>query len=271
MTEAPVVFLDSGIGGLPYLKWVSDRVRRLPLVYIADTRYFPYGELPEDEVRRVVVETSKKIFETLKPAMLVIACNTASVAALQDVRDIAACPIVGTVPAVKPAAASGGKTIGVLATERTVESPYLDNLVTAFASGSDVRRQAAGDIVRFVENRWLDEGDEGAVPVVLGALEKLKSYGVDTLVIGCTHFLHVLPVLSDIMGRNVRMVDSRDGVGRRILSLMNLEVDDPAGESDSAPTDRPVLRKFYVTESGESDSRYRRFSREYGLQWSGEL
>ena len=263
MTEKPVVFLDSGIGGLPYLSWISERSDIGPLIYVADTENFPYGELPEERVRRAVVGAAERIIRALDPSMLVIACNTASVAALEDVRAVTDCPVVGTVPAVKPAAEEEGGIIGVLATERTVRSPYLDNLVDAFASHRDVRRQPAGDIVRYVEERWLEEGEDGAVPVIRPALEKLREADISSLVIGCTHFLHVLPAISRTMGGDVKMIDSRDGVGRRILHLLGRSTDrKAAGRTDG---------RFYVTRSGESDSRYRRFARQYGLNWSGEL
>ena len=263
MTEQPVAFLDSGIGGLPYLSWVSDRSDAGPLIYIADTENFPYGELPEKDVTRVVVRTAGRVFRNLNPALLVLACNTASVAALDQVRAIASCPVVGTVPAVKPAAEEEGGTIGVLATERTVSSPYLDNLVEAFAAHRIVHRQAAGDIVRYVEERWLDEGEDGAIPVMRPALEKLRESDISSLVIGCTHFLHVLPAISRTMGSGVTMVDSRDGVGRRILDLLDVPLDRKAG--------RRTDGRFYVTGSGETDSRYRRFAEQYGLAWAGEL
>lgn len=276
MTESPVVFLDSGIGGLPYLEQVSRQNIRHPLIYVADTQHFPYGELSDRELKSAVVETSAKIFDVFKPALMIIACNTASVSALAEVRAIASCPVVGTVPAVKPAAASGnGSAIGVLATEATVNSPYLDNLVEAFASDRKIYRQAAGDIVRFVEQRWLEEGEEGAAPVVGPALEQLKSAGVESLVLGCTHFLHVLPVISRIMGRDVKMIDSRDGVGRRILYLLDEGRSGLGDSSEDAEAPKPdgstVRGRFYVTQPGESDSRYHRFAEAYGLDWGGKL
>ncbi len=264
MIDSPIVFLDSGIGGLPYLQWLKQRYSG-PLIYVADTAFFPYGELSEPRIKEVVTDTSKRIFSSLSPKLLVIACNTASVSALEEVRSIAPCPVVGTVPAVKPAAASAGSApIGVLATDGTVNSPYLDNLVESFASDRSVVRQAAGDIVRYVEDEWLDSGEKGAIDVMRPALENLKLAGVGSIVLGCTHFLHVTAVISAAMSPDVKLIDSRDGVGRRILHLL---------ESSDKPTSIPTSEQglFYVTVSGLRDDRYRQFAGNYGLSWGGTL
>ena len=270
MTDRPIVFLDSGIGGLPYLDWIAHRRPELPVSYVADTRYFPYGELESREVEAAVLETADRIFTELNPEMLVLACNTASVAALDGLRRVAPCPVVGTVPAVKPAARiCGDSPIGVLATSGTVNSVYLDNLVNSFAPDREVIRQAAGNIVRYVEEFWLDDGDAGALPVVEPALSRLRAMGVRSLVIGCTHFLHVLKPIGDFMGEDVNLVDSRDGVGRRILHLYE-EGRQQRPRSISEDT-QPGENSFYVSLAGKSDQRYKRFADLYKLRWRGEL
>ena len=267
MIDSSVAFIDSGIGGLPYLDWIRTRRPDLPVTYLADTAHFPYGDMKSEDVRGAVVDAVRRLLSKGTPRLLTVACNTASVIALEDIRAIAPCPVVGTVPALKPAAGLPvDGPIGVLATSGTVDSPYLDRLVSAFAGGREVVRVAAGDIVRFVEERWLDEGDSGAVPVLERALDTLKISGVGSVVLGCTHFLHVLKPIKEMMGPDIPLVDSRDGVGRRILSLLGESASLPEGDTiHSAPGE------FLVTGCGSSDDRYKHFAERHGLDWSGEL
>jgi len=264
MIDSSITFLDSGIGGLPYLDWIRLKRPELPLTYIADTANFPYGDLSPEEIRNAAVEAVCNILKHGTPAVLVVACNTASVTALEEIRAVAPCPVVGTVPAVKPAA--GLKVdgpIGVLATSGTVDSPYLDSLVSSFVRGREVVRVSAGDIVRYVEEDWLEDGDQGAIPVMKRAIGTLKESGVGSVVLGCTHFLHLIKPIKKMIGEDVPLVDSRDGVGRRILSIIdedNLMRD--AGASGGT---------FMVTEPGDSDERYRRFAVLHGLNWAGVI
>ncbi len=269
MIETSIAFIDSGIGGLPYLDWVRKRRPDLQFSYIADSANFPYGDLSPDEVKNAVVGAVEKVLRLGSPRLLVIACNTASVTALEDIRAISPCPVVGTVPAVKPAA--GLKVdgpIGILATSGTVDSPYLNSLVSAFASDREVIRVAAGDIVRFVEERWLDEGDDGAVPVMERAVNTLRDSGVGSVVLGCTHFLHLINPITKMIGGNIPLVDSRDGVGRRILALLD------SGNNGSEMSNNDIgTGTFYVTDKdrGLRNNRYQRFTELYGLNWAGEL
>lgn len=254
-----VAFLDSGIGGLPYLAWVKATRPNLNVAYYADTAHFPYGELNLTDLKSAVLTASQCILDRLNPELLAIVCNTASVAALEEVRRIAACPVVGTVPAVKPAAkGSGTAPIGLLATRGTVDSPYLDRLVNAFAFHRTIIRVAAGNIVRYVEESWLDDAGQGLDAVLEQALSELKAAQIESLVLGCTHFLHVLDPIKQRLG-NVRIVDSLDGVGRRILSLLG-EKSHEQGKSC-----------FYLSQKGTREANYRRFAATFNLVWGGIL
>jgi glutamate racemase len=269
MIDSSVVFIDSGIGGLPYLQWVRENRPSQKVVYVADTKNFPYGERSAAEVRKAVVSLAENVIRAGSPRLLVIACNTASVLALEDIRKLSPVPVVGTVPAVKPAAAvsSSGK-IGVLATEGTVNSVYLDHLVKRFAGNLDVLKVAAGDIVRYVEEQWIYDRGIGAYKIMSGAVSELVSAGVDSIVLGCTHFLHVTETIKEICGPEIRLVDSRDGVGKRILYLLD--------HSDKPATGSPESENgFFYISGGCSEKnctdRYRDFALRYNLEWGGEL
>lgn len=260
--HSSIAFLDSGLGGLPYLQWVRRRRPDLRFTYFADTENFPYGERREHEVRDAAVGAARRIFARGTPKLLALACNTASLAALEEIRSFAPCPVVGTVPAVKPAAERpDGRPIGVLATRSTIDSPCLDALIASFAPDRRVIRSAAGDIVRYVEESLLGEADPGPGAVMLRALESLREAKVGSVVIGCTHFLHILDFIADHMGAGVQLVDSREGVGRRILELIR---GDRAPENSKRGTDA-----FFVTRGGKNTERCRMFARLFGLKWAG--
>jgi len=265
MIDNSIAFLDSGIGGLPYLDWVRTNCPHLKFSYIADSAHFPYGELSAKLLRRVVLDTVERIFAVGTPRLLVIACNTASVTALDTIRRVSPCPVVGTVPAVKPAAIlTGNRPIALLATRRTIDSPYLDRLISAVAPEKQVMRVRANDIVRFIEEQWLDEGVPGAMELLEPALNELRSAGVGTVVLGCTHFLYVFDLIAQGLGEDVVIVDSRVGVGRRVLSLLE-------EKSDSRPDFLAQDNSFYVTSQEKDHLRYTRFARIHGLHWAGTL
>ena len=260
--HSSIAFLDSGLGGLPYLQWVRRRCPDLRFNYFADTANFPYGERREHEVRDAAAGAARRIFARGTPKLLALACNTASLAALEEIRSFAPCPVVGTVPAVKPAAERpDGRPIGVLATRSTIDSPCLDALIASFAPDRRVIRSAAGDIVRYVEESLLGEADPGPGAIMLRALESLREAKVGSVVIGCTHFLHILDFIADHMGAGVQLVDSREGVGRRILELIR---EDRAPENSKRGTDA-----FFVTRGGKNTERCRMFARLFGLEWAG--
>lgn len=285
MIESSVVFIDSGIGGLPYLDWLKERRPELPLYYFADTAHFPYGDLSVQMVRGAIVEMVRLLQGLGTPRLIVIACNTASVLALDNIRKVAKCPVVGTVPALKSALSSQGP-IGVLATARTVQSPYLDELVSTFASGREVVKVAAGDIVNYVEENWFAEEKEGVLDVIRPAIEKLKKFHVGSVVIGCTHFFYVMQSIKTLIGAEIPIVDSIDGVGRRILSLLSLEKSQlefrgrgsfqrsGANVQDNLNSNAPRESHsggFMVSRGGIRDGRYRRFAQVRGLDWIGEI
>ena len=258
--------LDSGIGGLPYLQWLKDHLPQERLVYIADAAHFPYGERQAEDVRRVVVSVAQSLIERDNPKLLLVACNTASVLALEELRASLPIPVVGVVPAVKTAAQLGTGTVGVLATPRTVENGYWEQLVQEYAPERTVRGYAAPDLVRLVE--------EGSPPQERKKLlerwaQRLVDDRVDVLVLGCTHYLHLSSELAQILGSGVHIVDSRDGVGRRVQQVLS--------EKGGLAAQRDGDDEFWFTVTpewsqprlSEAEVRYREWARRFGLQLGG--
>ena len=156
MTRRPVAFLDSGIGGLPYLAAARLLLPSAPYVYLADRENFPYGDRTPERITAAVTAAVQRLLTSAHPRVVVIACNTASVVALPALRARFDLPFVGVVPAVKTAAAStpGGR-FGVLATQQTVEGEYLRGLIASHAPGCTVVALPAAGLVRFVEEDLL--------------------------------------------------------------------------------------------------------------------
>ena len=273
---APLVFIDSGIGGLPYLKWVRERVPNENFVYIADRKNFPYGPKSAGEVFAAVKECVDKALAVYNPKLFVLACNTASVCALEGLR--AAFPgrtFVGTVPAVKPAAEySKNKRIGVLATAATVHAQYLDDLIARFAPFCTVIRVAGADIVSFVEKKFFTATQEERHWIVADAAARFRAEGVDVVVLACTHFLYLFREISVELTDSVLIMDSREGVGRRVISLLSGgREEDPANGAPPAPQPcpSPGYARLYLTGDAPPDEQYAFFAASFGLDLAGTL
>jgi glutamate racemase len=217
------VFLDSGAGGLPYLGAYSKLNPARPLLYVADKKNFPYGEKTKAVLVSLLAELSSRIKKHFSPALIVLACNTASVSALAELRQcFPDTDFVGTVPAVKPALLSSAKKhIAVLGTERTIQDSYIDHIAESTASACTVTRIAAGELVDFVERR-LDYADMAErLAIAKKYIDPVRDCGADALVLGCTHFLFLLDQFREAAAPDIRVFDSVKGVCLRIESLLS--------------------------------------------------
>lgn len=232
VTAGPILFLDSGVGGLS----VVDAVRRLlgdvALVYCADNGGFPYGTKGEAEVSARVAGLLGRLAERLDPSLVVIACNTASTIALSHVRGVlGGVGIVGTVPAVKPAAErSRTRVIGVLGTEATVRQPYVAELSARFAADCTVLRYGSAALVAAAEAKLRGAAVDPAVvrAALDGLLAQPGGARMDTLVLACTHFPLLESELAAAAPRPLAMVHGADGIARRVASLLGAQVPPPA-------------------------------------------
>ncbi|UTC68180.1 MULTISPECIES: glutamate racemase [unclassified Treponema] len=214
------VFIDSGIGGLPYLRHLKEIEPQSSCAYVADTKHFPYGEKTLEEVIEYTQNLVKKIIEELRPSVIIIACNTMTVSALSHLREKFDIPFVGTVPAIKPAVlASKNKKIAVLATERTVNDIYVQNLIDEFGADCKFFMRADSVLVSKIENSLLSGSEEDKKAAIRPAVEFFKSAGTDTAVLGCTHFLHLRDEFKAVCEPDIRIVDSLDGVVNRALKI----------------------------------------------------
>src|SRR5512147_1928261 len=193
---APLLFFDSGVGGLSVLGPARQLLPTAPIVYAADSAGFPYGKRTEAELATRVPALLGRLVERFRPRLAVIACNTASTIALDHARAALDIPVVGTVPAIKPAAElSKSRVIGVLGTEATVRQPYVDDLAARFAADCTVIRHGSPELVELAEDKLA--GDEISIEAVKAAARPMFDAAngdrIDTVVLACTHF----PLLED--------------------------------------------------------------------------
>jgi len=218
----PVLLFDSGVGGLSVLAEVRAALPNAPIVYAADNGGFPYGTKTEEEISARVPALLGRLAERYRPRLIVIACNTASTIALAGVRTALDLPIVGTVPAIKPAAEqSQTRVIGVLGTNATVRQPYVDDLSAKFASDCLVLRHGSADLVQLAETRLRGEptSDEAYADVMAGLLDQAGGDRMDTVVLACTHFPLVADRLAAVSPRPLTFVDGAKGIARRVAYL----------------------------------------------------
>ncbi|WP_374944075.1 glutamate racemase [Sphingomonas sp.] len=218
----PILFFDSGVGGLSIVAPARAALPRAPFVYVADSAGFPYGTRDEADIAARVPVLLGRLAERYRPRLIVIACNTASTIALPAVRAALDLPVVGTVPAIKPAAAmSKTRTIGVLGTDATVRQAYVDDLAARFASDCTVLRHGSAALVELAEAKLRGEAPvAGAFAAVLdGLLGQPGGEAIDVVVNACTHFPLVEAELAAAATRPLRFVDGGEGIARRIVAL----------------------------------------------------
>jgi len=228
--NAPILFFDSGVGGLSVLAPTRALLPNAPIVYAADSAGFPYGKRSEAELATRVPALLGRFVERYHPRLVVIACNTASTIALDHARAALDLPVVGTVPAIKPAAEiSKSRVIGVLGTEATVRQPYVDDLAAKFASDCTIVRHGSPELVELAEAKLagepvgVDAVKDGAQPM----FEAPDGTRIDTVVLACTHF----PLLEEELRSafpNVSYVHGGPGIARRIAFLTRQQPWPPA-------------------------------------------
>jgi glutamate racemase len=245
--SAPLLFFDSGVGGLSVLEPTRKLLPDAPIVYAADSAGFPYGKRTEAEIASRVPALLGRLVERFRPRLAVIACNTASTIALEHVRSALDLPVVGTVPAIKPAAEmSKTRVIGVLGTEATVRQPYVDDLAARFAADCTLVRHGSPELVELAEAKLA--GEPVSLEQVRAAAQPMFDApggdSIDTVVLACTHF----PLLGDeLRGAfpQVSYVDGGPGIARRIAYLTKDEPWPPAPSEGTlvftgTPAHRPL-------------------------------
>lgn len=214
----PLAVFDSGVGGLSVAREIRRALPSEDLLYVADSAYCPYGDRSDAEVRERALAVGRYLARS-GAKLIVVACNTATGAALEDLRKAVDVPVVGLEPAVKIAArVTRARRVGVMATTSTVRSERLARLIRAHADGIEVKSVPCPGLADLVEDGHLDDA---ALQIRLEELTRpLRKAGVDAVVLGCTHYAFVAPALARVLGPGVQLVDSAGAIARRVEHLL---------------------------------------------------
>ena len=235
---APILLFDSGVGGLSVLGPIRAALPERAVIYAADNAGFPYGTKTEAEIAGRVPALLGRLVERYRPALVVIACNTASTIALAAVRAALDVPVVGTVPAIKLAAAfSRTRVIGVLGTTATVRQPYVDRLAAEFAADCRVVRHGSALLVELAEAKLRGATIDPAVVAheLTGLLDQPGGEHIDAVVLACTHFPLLALELAAAAPRSLTFVDGGEGIARRVAYLLSDAGSAPAPPAGARP------------------------------------
>lgn len=216
---APIGAFDSGVGGLSILREIRRLLPAEDLIYLADSAHCPYGIKSLEEIRRRTLEVSGYLIE-LGAKIIVVACNSASVAGLDQIRAVhPEIPVVGVEPAVKPAhdRTRNGK-IGVLATDLTLNGTKFSTLVEKYGADVEVYTQPVHGLVELVEAGRISDPETESL--LHQFLDPLLEKNVDTIVLGCTHYPFVRPLIQKIVGPEVLVLDTGEAVAKQTVRVL---------------------------------------------------
>jgi len=218
----PIGVFDSGVGGLSVLRAIRQQLPQEQMLYLADQEHVPYGPRPLEEVR-AFAEGITRFLLAQGSKLIVVACNTASAAALHDLRHaFPAVLFVGMEPAVKPAAENTRTgVVGVLATPATFQGALYASVVERFANNTILLQHTCPGLVKQIEAGNLDAPETRTI--LRDALLPMLDKGIDTVVLGCTHYPFVIPLIQEIVGSEVRVIDPAPAVARQVGRLLEAD------------------------------------------------
>lgn len=251
--DAPIGVFDSGVGGLTVAREIMRQIPKERITYFGDTARVPYGTKSRD----TIVRYSRQIIRFLKTRgvkAIVVACNTASAFALEELRPEVDVPIIGVVkPGARAAAvATHNGRIGVIGTEGTIESGIYTEYLQRLCPGVQVIGKACPLFVSLAEEGWLE--DEITTLVARRYLEELRQSGIDTLILGCTHYPLLRSTVANIMGESVTLVNPAYETAMGLRTL--LEENGLANEGKDKKEENPY--EFFVSDAAE---RFKRIAR----------
>ena len=218
-SKSPIGIFDSGVGGISVLRMIREQMPEESVIYFGDQGHIPYGPRPMEQIRNFSEAITNFLLEH-KAKIVVVACNTASAAALKYLRErFLSVQFVGMEPAIKPAAehTQTGK-VGVLATPATFQGELYASVVERFANGAELFQDTCPGLVQQIEQGNLN--GEGTRRILEDALLPMLEKNIDTVVLGCTHYPFVIPLIQQIAGNNVRVIDPAPAVAKQTRRLL---------------------------------------------------
>lgn len=270
----PIGVFDSGVGGLTVARAILELLPGEPLIYLGDGARFPYGPRPVEEIRRFAVEIAEDLVRR-DVKMIVVACNSVEVAAISEVTEAAGVPVIGVIdPGVRAAIrATRNGRIGMIGTEATVRSGAYERAVAATGAPVELFTQACPAFVEHVERG--DTSSRELLGVARAYLEPLRAAGVDTLILGCTHYPLLSGLISYVMGDGVVLVSSAEETAKDVYAallregLLREDPDPPAREWLTTGDPQAFLRLVRLFLGPDvHDVRVARAARVGGGAWS---
>jgi glutamate racemase len=223
MNNPHILIFDSGVGGLTIVEHIRQTLPGCRISYLADNALFPYGLLHEQQLLERVSKLLEAAVDEMRPELVVIGCNSASTLVLPHLRQLLNIPIVGVVPAIKPAAqTSATHVVGLLATPGTVDRDYTDELITDYANHCEVIRVGSAELVKAIEGKMRGTPIDSKIckEVIASFREHPLWPQLDTIVLACTHFPLAIKELSAAAPEIKHWVDSGAAIARRVESLL---------------------------------------------------
>ncbi len=212
---------DSGLGGLTVVNAIAEIFNGAEIFYVADTKYAPYGEKTQSQISKRSIEITEFLINKYEISALIVACNTATSASIKILREeFKDLIVIGTEPGIKPAIenTSTGK-IGVLATPATLNGDKYQLLLNQLSENKNIKvhEQACAGLVEQIENGKIN--DEKTFHMLNTWLKPMRENEVDTIVLGCTHYPLVSSVINEIMGKNVKLIETGSAIAKRLEAL----------------------------------------------------
>lgn len=238
-----ILVFDSGVGGISVVREIKQLLPHVTIDYVFDNLYYPYGELDETTLINRLVSLLRQLSQQIQPDLIVIACNSASTIALPSLRDAFDIPIVGVVPAIKPASRlSQSKVIGLLATQGTVTRGYIEQLKRQHASDCQLVSIGSNELVVMAEQSFRQHDiDELKLKKICQPIFEQA----DVMVLGCTHFPLLKETLIKLAPEHIQMVDSGKAIAARVSDLLR------EGEVQKIKTPNDLIdhRAFYTKDN----------------------
>lgn len=241
MNKGAIGIFDSGIGGLSIYNEIKSLLINESTIYIADNYNAPYGKKNEDQIIDFSIKITKKLIEK-GSKIIVVACNTATTNAISILRKEFNIPIVGVEPPVKPALLkTKTKNIGILATEKTLSSQLFQKTSDEFSNGIKIHEKIGFDLVDIIEKKGIKESL--LIPILEDYISEMIKNNIDHLVLGCTHYYYLIPILKKILPENIIILDSSKAIAKRTAYLLK-------HHNIQSEQKKPV-NKFYYTGSSQ--------------------
>ena len=218
MSKQPIGIFDSGVGGISIWREIHFLLPNEHTIYLADSKNAPYGNRSKSEIIELSIKNTELLIEK-GCKLIVVACNTATTNAIKTLRENYQIPFIGIEPAIKPAALNTQtKTVGILATKGTLSSELFHKTTDLYSSGIKVIEQIGEGLVEFIENG--DLNSKALKTLLKNYLQPMIDSKIDYLVLGCTHYPFLMPLLLDILPKHVKIIDSGEAVARQTKAIL---------------------------------------------------